>query len=116
MFLLLQTPRVEEVEEVMEEEPVFQLFPTPKHTMRFTLTLTQRVRRRPVSTTVPEHHIFPPIKRKSMNMSVLTTFAPTGGSTGRRRSQRAVPTNDELLYDPDEDDRDQAWVDARRRR
>lgn len=39
-----------------------------------------------------------------------------GGSTGRRRSQRAVPTNDELLYDPDEDDRDQAWVDARRRR
>ncbi|XP_037342072.2 E2F-associated phosphoprotein [Pungitius pungitius] len=39
-----------------------------------------------------------------------------GVSTGRRRSQRAVPTNDELLYDPDEDDRDQAWVDARRRR
>ncbi|KAL6106057.1 eapp [Pungitius sinensis] len=39
-----------------------------------------------------------------------------GASTCRRRSQRAVPTNDELLYDPDEDDRDQAWVDARRRR
>ncbi|XP_078138458.1 E2F-associated phosphoprotein isoform X2 [Centroberyx gerrardi] len=36
-------------------------------------------------------------------------------STGRRRSQRTIPTNDELLYDPDEDDRDQAWVDARRR-
>uniref|UniRef100_UPI0037E8582D E2F-associated phosphoprotein n=1 Tax=Semicossyphus pulcher TaxID=241346 RepID=UPI0037E8582D len=37
-------------------------------------------------------------------------------STGRRRRQRTVLTNDELLYDPDEDDRDQAWVDARRRR
>ncbi|XP_073339707.1 E2F-associated phosphoprotein isoform X2 [Pagrus major] len=36
-------------------------------------------------------------------------------STGRRRKQRTIPTNDELLYDPDEDDRDQAWVDARRR-
>ncbi|XP_029982177.1 E2F-associated phosphoprotein isoform X1 [Sphaeramia orbicularis] len=36
-------------------------------------------------------------------------------STGRRRRQRIIPTNDELLYDPDEDDRDQAWVDARRR-
>ncbi|XP_029899995.1 E2F-associated phosphoprotein isoform X2 [Myripristis murdjan] len=35
-------------------------------------------------------------------------------STGRRRRQRMIPTNDELLYDPDEDDRDQAWVDARR--
>ncbi|XP_041668021.1 E2F-associated phosphoprotein [Cheilinus undulatus] len=36
-------------------------------------------------------------------------------STGRRRRQRMVQTNDELLYDPDEDDRDQAWVDAKRR-
>ncbi|XP_044023102.1 E2F-associated phosphoprotein isoform X2 [Siniperca chuatsi] len=36
-------------------------------------------------------------------------------STGRRRKQRTILTNDELLYDPDEDDRDQAWVDARRR-
>ncbi|XP_056249508.1 E2F-associated phosphoprotein isoform X2 [Seriola aureovittata] len=36
-------------------------------------------------------------------------------STGQRRRQRIIPTNDELLYDPDEDDRDQAWVDARRR-
>nr|XP_020467216.1 E2F-associated phosphoprotein isoform X2 [Monopterus albus] len=35
-------------------------------------------------------------------------------STSRRQSQRIIPTNDELLYDPDEDDRDQAWVDARR--
>ncbi|XP_058471203.1 E2F-associated phosphoprotein [Solea solea] len=39
-----------------------------------------------------------------------------GSSTGQRQRRRAVPTNDELLYDPDEDDRDQAWVDARRRR
>ncbi|XP_034431439.1 E2F-associated phosphoprotein [Hippoglossus hippoglossus] len=37
-------------------------------------------------------------------------------STGQRRRQRVILTNDELLYDPDEDDRDQAWVDARRRR
>uniref|UniRef100_A0A3B5LB80 E2f-associated phosphoprotein n=1 Tax=Xiphophorus couchianus TaxID=32473 RepID=A0A3B5LB80_9TELE len=28
--------------------------------------------------------------------------------------KRMVLSNDELLYDPDEDDRDQAWVDARR--
>uniref|UniRef100_A0A1A8GT97 E2f-associated phosphoprotein n=1 Tax=Nothobranchius korthausae TaxID=1143690 RepID=A0A1A8GT97_9TELE len=35
-------------------------------------------------------------------------------STSWKRRQRVVPTNDELLYDPDEDDRDQAWVDARR--
>uniref|UniRef100_A0A1A7WJ29 E2f-associated phosphoprotein n=1 Tax=Iconisemion striatum TaxID=60296 RepID=A0A1A7WJ29_9TELE len=35
-------------------------------------------------------------------------------STNWKRKQRVVPTNDELLYDPDEDDRDQAWVDARR--
>lgn len=39
-----------------------------------------------------------------------------GSSTGRRQRQRTVLTNDELLYDPDQDDRDQAWVDARRRR
>ncbi|KAM6973792.1 E2F-associated phosphoprotein [Aplochiton taeniatus] len=37
-------------------------------------------------------------------------------STVRRRKQQAIPTNDELLYDPEEDDRDQAWVDAKRRR
>ncbi|XP_040915891.1 E2F-associated phosphoprotein [Toxotes jaculatrix] len=36
-------------------------------------------------------------------------------STGQRQRQRIIPTNDELLYDPDEDDRDQAWVDARRK-
>ncbi|TNM96097.1 hypothetical protein fugu_017180 [Takifugu bimaculatus] len=39
-----------------------------------------------------------------------------GSSTGRRQKQRIIKSNDELLYDPDEDDRDQAWVDARRRR
>lgn len=44
------------------------------------------------------------------------SLSSAGSSTGRRRKQRAIPTNDELLYDPDEDDRDQAWVDARRRR
>ncbi|XP_059374531.1 E2F-associated phosphoprotein-like [Carassius carassius] len=38
-----------------------------------------------------------------------------GSSRGPRRKQRSVLTNDELLYDPDEDDRDQAWVDAKRK-
>ncbi|KAL7873180.1 hypothetical protein AOLI_G00122510 [Acnodon oligacanthus] len=38
-----------------------------------------------------------------------------GVSQSQRRKQRLKPTNDELLYDPDEDDRDQAWVDARRK-
>ncbi|KAG9268638.1 E2F-associated phosphoprotein [Astyanax mexicanus] len=38
-----------------------------------------------------------------------------GVSKNQRRKQRTVLTNDELLYDPDEDDRDQAWVDARRK-
>lgn len=47
----------------------------------------------------------------------LTVFkiSSVGSSTSQRRRQRTIPTNDELLYDPDEDDRDQAWVDARRR-
>lgn len=47
---------------------------------------------------------------------VCFLVSSAGSSTGRRRKQRTIPTNDELLYDPDEDDRDQAWVDARRRR
>ncbi|KAB5562248.1 hypothetical protein PHYPO_G00015730 [Pangasianodon hypophthalmus] len=38
-----------------------------------------------------------------------------GVSQIQRRKQRRVLTNDELLYDPDEDDRDQAWVDAKRK-
>ncbi|KAK9959651.1 hypothetical protein ABG768_009761 [Culter alburnus] len=38
-----------------------------------------------------------------------------GSSQGLRRKQRSILTNDELLYDPDEDDRDQAWVDAKRK-
>ncbi|XP_037756514.1 E2F-associated phosphoprotein isoform X2 [Chelonia mydas] len=33
----------------------------------------------------------------------------------RRHQQRRIPTNDELLYDPEEDDRDQEWVDSQRR-
>lgn len=46
---------------------------------------------------------------------ILCCLTP-GSSKSQRKKQRAIPTNDELLYDPDEDDRDQAWVDARRRR
>ncbi|XP_028854968.1 E2F-associated phosphoprotein [Denticeps clupeoides] len=38
-----------------------------------------------------------------------------GSSRCERKKQRTVLTNDELFYDPDEDDRDQAWVDARRK-
>ncbi|KAK3563480.1 hypothetical protein QTP86_030093 [Hemibagrus guttatus] len=38
-----------------------------------------------------------------------------GVSQIQRRKQRNVLTNDELLYDPDEDDRDQAWVEAKRK-
>lgn len=38
-----------------------------------------------------------------------------GVSQTQRRKQRNVLTNDELLYDPDEDDRDQAWVEAKRK-
>ncbi|CAH2328375.1 E2F-associated phospho [Pelobates cultripes] len=33
-----------------------------------------------------------------------------------RRKNHPVLTNDDLLYDPQEDERDQEWVDARRRR
>ncbi|XP_061674768.1 E2F-associated phosphoprotein isoform X1 [Syngnathoides biaculeatus] len=40
---------------------------------------------------------------------------PSGSARQRRLARRRVPTNDELLYDPDEDERDRAWVDARRR-
>ncbi|CAG5866927.1 E2F-associated phosphoprotein [Menidia menidia] len=33
-------------------------------------------------------------------------------STGQRKRQRVILTNDELFYDPEGDERDQAWVDA----
>ncbi|KAL4613077.1 E2F-associated phosphoprotein [Arapaima gigas] len=39
----------------------------------------------------------------------------SSNSAARRAKQRRIPTNDELLFDPDEDDRDQAWVDAKRK-
>ncbi|XP_030639513.1 E2F-associated phosphoprotein [Chanos chanos] len=38
-----------------------------------------------------------------------------GCSQSQKRKLRCVLSNDELLYDPDEDDRDQAWVDAKRK-
>ncbi|XP_021257967.1 E2F-associated phosphoprotein [Numida meleagris] len=34
----------------------------------------------------------------------------------RKQQQRQILTNDELLYDPEEDSRDQEWVDSQRRR
>ncbi|XP_074146723.1 E2F-associated phosphoprotein [Sminthopsis crassicaudata] len=33
----------------------------------------------------------------------------------KKKKQYRIPTNDELLYDPEKDNKDQAWVDARRR-
>uniref|UniRef100_UPI00398F5112 E2F-associated phosphoprotein n=1 Tax=Pristiophorus japonicus TaxID=55135 RepID=UPI00398F5112 len=36
-------------------------------------------------------------------------------SRKKRKKRQKVLTNDELLYDPDQDDRDQAWVDMQRR-
>ncbi|XP_067856836.1 E2F-associated phosphoprotein [Heptranchias perlo] len=36
-------------------------------------------------------------------------------SKKKRKKRQKVLTNDELLYDPDQDDRDQAWVDMQRR-
>ncbi|XP_018422550.1 PREDICTED: E2F-associated phosphoprotein isoform X2 [Nanorana parkeri] len=33
----------------------------------------------------------------------------------RKKQRHKILTNDDLLYDPDEDDRDQEWVDAKRR-
>ncbi|XP_078411638.1 E2F-associated phosphoprotein [Cetorhinus maximus] len=36
-------------------------------------------------------------------------------SKKKRKKRQKVLTNDELLYDPDQDDRDQAWVDRQRR-
>lgn len=35
--------------------------------------------------------------------------------TKKKKKQHRIPTNDELLYDPEKDNRDQAWVDAQRR-
>ncbi|XP_053330574.1 E2F-associated phosphoprotein [Spea bombifrons] len=37
------------------------------------------------------------------------------GAKQRPKGKHPVLTNDDLLYDPDEDDRDQEWVDSRRR-
>nr|KAF6499858.1 E2F associated phosphoprotein [Molossus molossus] len=36
-------------------------------------------------------------------------------SKKKKKKRHRIPTNDELLYDPEKDNRDQAWVDARRR-
>lgn len=62
-----------------------------------------------------------PLMTSSHIIRIVSTVTKTGvssagSSTGRRQKQRIIKSNDELLYDPDEDDRDQAWVDARRRR
>nr|XP_033807238.1 E2F-associated phosphoprotein isoform X2 [Geotrypetes seraphini] len=38
----------------------------------------------------------------------------SGRTKNSRKQKQRILTNDELLYDPKEDDRDQAWVDARR--
>lgn len=99
--------------------------------MRCTLTLTQRRRRRTSQVSMNVCHVIqrchchkrkqtkkniPSVSGNVSKQSLPVCVSSTGSSTGRRRKQRTIPTNDELLYDPDEDDRDQAWVDARRRR
>eukprot|EP00061_Rhincodon_typus_P013976 g40704.t1 len=38
-----------------------------------------------------------------------------GCDSKKKRKRHKILTNDELLYDPDQDDRDQAWVDMQRR-
>ncbi|XP_012782313.2 E2F-associated phosphoprotein isoform X2 [Ochotona princeps] len=38
-----------------------------------------------------------------------------GETKKKKKKQYRIPTNDELLYDPEKDNRDQAWVDAQRR-
>lgn len=55
------------------------------------------------------------IKVKIITSCSYGIWSLSGSSQGLRRKQRSVLTNDELLYDPDEDDRDQAWVDAKRK-
>lgn len=103
----------------VEEVTVVLDFPTPVCTMRCTLILTQK-RTPQVSTTLFlwPHKLFIICDYEDFPTTALFIFtvSSAGSSTGRRRKQRIIPTNDELLYDPDEDDRDQAWVDARRRR
>lgn len=103
----------------VEEVTVVLEFPTPVCTMRCTLILTQK-RTLQVSTTLFlwTHKLFMICDYEDFPTTALFIFtvSSAGSSTGRRRKQRIIPTNDELLYDPDEDDRDQAWVDARRKR
>ncbi|XP_066488158.1 E2F-associated phosphoprotein [Tiliqua scincoides] len=36
--------------------------------------------------------------------------------TKRKHQERRIPTNDELFYDPEEDNRDQEWIDKKRRK
>lgn len=88
--------------------------PAPGCTTRCTLTRTQKKRTSQVGA-------WQPLMTSSHMFCIVSTVTETsvlsaGSSTGRRQKQRIIKSNDELLYDPDEDDRDQAWVDARRRR
>lgn len=48
---------------------------------------------------------------------VLALFFPDTQDVRRNRKhqQRRILSNDELLYDPEEDSRDQEWVDSQRR-
>ncbi|XP_054572503.1 E2F-associated phosphoprotein isoform X3 [Eptesicus fuscus] len=49
-------------------------------------------------------------------MEVKLSSLETAQVTKRKKKKRhRILTNDELLYDPEKDNRDQAWVDARRR-
>ncbi|XP_064341960.1 E2F-associated phosphoprotein isoform X2 [Camelus dromedarius] len=52
------------------------------------------------------------IKTMEDKLSSLETAQVT---KRKKKKQHRIPTNDELLYDPEKDNRDQAWVDAQRR-
>ncbi|XP_041061304.1 E2F-associated phosphoprotein isoform X1 [Carcharodon carcharias] len=48
-------------------------------------------------------------------LNIALILAEECDSKKKRKKRQKVLTNDELLYDPDQDDRDQAWVDRQRR-
>nr|XP_036860004.1 E2F-associated phosphoprotein isoform X1 [Manis javanica] len=50
------------------------------------------------------------------DLAISLTFSKLAEVTKKKKKERhRIPTNEELLYDPEKDNRDQAWVDAQRR-
>ncbi|XP_059836378.1 E2F-associated phosphoprotein [Hypanus sabinus] len=69
------------------------------------------------SQAAPQHQYYNEVYFDSDSDSEGEDEQEGGCSQGRhkKRQRQKVLTNDELLYDPDQDDRDQAWVDMQRR-